>query len=81
MSDANSEEYEELMTKHRKEVKDLTGKITALKKSVGKGAGDKKKVHVSQDNLQYHLQILFLPTNLTNRKRRWPIRLSNLRPT
>jgi hypothetical protein len=37
-------DLEELLSKHRKEVKELTGKITALKKSVGKGAGDKKKV-------------------------------------
>ncbi|KAJ3416492.1 OTU domain-containing protein 6B [Chytridiales sp. JEL 0842] len=34
---------EELLLRHRKEVKELTGKITGLKKQVSKGAGDKKK--------------------------------------
>lgn len=37
-------DLEDLNTRHRKEVKDLTGKITALKKSIGKGAADKKRV-------------------------------------
>ena len=41
-------DLEELLSQQRKEAKELTGKITALKKSVGKGAGDKKKVRFIQ---------------------------------
>jgi hypothetical protein len=37
-------DLEDLQSRHRKQVKDLNGKITALKKSIGKGAADKKKV-------------------------------------
>jgi hypothetical protein len=37
-------DLEDLQSRHRKELKDLTGKVTALKKSIGKGAADKKKV-------------------------------------
>jgi len=37
-------DLEDLLSRHRKELKDLTGKVTALKKSIGKGAADKKKV-------------------------------------
>ncbi|KAJ3219275.1 OTU domain-containing protein 6A [Dinochytrium kinnereticum] len=42
---------EEVQARHRKEVKDLAGQITALKKSVTKGAGDKKKKKDVQDQM------------------------------
>ncbi|KAJ3055141.1 OTU domain-containing protein 6B [Rhizophlyctis rosea] len=38
-----TETLEDVQARHRKEVKELTAKTTTLKKSVGKGAGDKKK--------------------------------------
>jgi hypothetical protein len=38
---------DEVLSRHRKEVKELQGKITQMKKSVGKGAGNKQKVYRS----------------------------------
>ena len=37
------ETEEELYSRHRKEVRELAGKITSMKKSVGKGAASAKK--------------------------------------
>jgi hypothetical protein len=38
---------DELLGRHRKESKDLQGKITQLKKSVAQGAGNKQRVFPS----------------------------------
>ncbi|KAI8853340.1 hypothetical protein BC829DRAFT_382587, partial [Chytridium lagenaria] len=45
------ESLEETHARHRKEAKDLAGQITALKKTVAKGAGDKKKKKDVQDQI------------------------------
>jgi hypothetical protein len=47
------ETEEEILTRHRKEVKDLTAKTTALKKTVSKGAGDKKKVPTNESGMHF----------------------------
>ncbi|KAJ3092217.1 hypothetical protein HK102_009702 [Quaeritorhiza haematococci] len=45
------ESMEDLLARHRKEKKDLTAHCMALKKSVGKGAADKKKKKEVQDTI------------------------------
>ncbi|KAJ3118186.1 OTU domain-containing protein 6B [Phlyctochytrium bullatum] len=44
-------DLEEIRSRHRKEAKELAGKITALKKTVSKGAGDKQKKKEVQDQI------------------------------
>ncbi|KAI8929930.1 hypothetical protein BC831DRAFT_441628 [Entophlyctis helioformis] len=45
------ETLEEIKSRHRREAKELTAKVTGLKKAIGKGAADKKKKKEVQDQI------------------------------
>ncbi|KAJ3107228.1 OTU domain-containing protein 6B [Phlyctochytrium planicorne] len=45
------ESVEDIQSRHKKELKELTGQITALKKTISKGAADKKKKKDVQDQI------------------------------
>lgn len=76
----------ELESRQRKEAKELMNEITALKKTVAKGAGDKKKVWKGMNTFRMgfdsseplppaHLFLPNSPSHLYFRKKRFRTRL------
>ncbi|KAH6596543.1 hypothetical protein BASA61_003471 [Batrachochytrium salamandrivorans] len=62
--DMTSPEYDEMLARHRREAKELVAQVTALRKSIGKGASSKTQKKQVQE------QIALLETSLAERHRK-----------